>query len=135
MLWMPGFRKRLLADRGKLGRWGERYCEKFLKKQGYKFLARNFSCKYGEIDLIFINPKVSAPEIIFVEVKTRRHEKLTKAQHAVNYKKRRRIGYTAKHFIQQYQIKDKHPRYDVIAVITGDKGKATVRHYENAFVP
>ena len=44
-------RGRLLADRKKLGRWGEKRCESFLKKKGFKRLARNFSCKSGEIDL------------------------------------------------------------------------------------
>lgn len=135
MLWLPGYRKRLLADRAKLGRWGERRCEKFLKNQGCTFVARNYTCKYGEIDLIFINPAVSPPEIVFVEVKTRRREKRYKAQDAVGYKKRRRIGYTAKDFIRKYQIKDKQPRFDIIAVILGDKSAPIIRHYKNAFVP
>jgi putative endonuclease len=135
LLFLPGYRKRLLADRGKLGRWGEKRCEKFHKKQGYSFLARNYSCKYGEIDLVFIKPDASPPDIVFVEVKTRRREKLYKAQDAVGRKKRRRIGYTAKDFIRKYQIKDKQPRFDVIAVILGDKSAPKIRHYKNAFVP
>ena len=134
MLWVPGFRKRLLSDRRKLGRWGESRCEKFLKNQGYRLIARNFSCKYGEIDLIFMSAG-SAPGLVFVEVKTRRNERLRKAQEAVGYKKRRRIGYTAKHFIRQYQIKDKSMRFDVVAIILGDKGTPQIRHYKNAFVP
>ena len=31
---------RLLADKKRLGRWGEKRCEKFLKRQGLKTLAR-----------------------------------------------------------------------------------------------
>ena len=135
MLWVPGFRKRLLSDRRKLGRWGESRCEKFLKKQGYRFVARNFSCKYGEIDLIFMSAANSAPGLVFVEVKTRRNERFRKAQEAVGCHKRRRIGFTAKHFIQQYQIKDKSLRFDVVAIILGDKGTPQIRHYKNAFVP
>ena len=132
MFWVPGFRKRLLADRHKLGRWGERYTQKFFKKQGCRFVARNFSCKYGEIDLIFMG---SEGGLVFIEVKTRRNERVRKAQQAVGFHKRRRIGYTAKRFIQQYKIKDKSLRFDVVAVILGDKGSPQIRHYKNAFVP
>lgn len=135
MLWVPGYRKRLLSDRRKLGRWGEGRCEKFLKKQGYRLVARNFSCKYGEIDLIFMSAENAVPGLVFVEVKTRRNERKRKAQQAVGFKKRRRIGYTAKHFIQKYQIKDKPLRFDVVAIILGEKGTPQVRHYKNAFVP
>jgi putative endonuclease len=135
LLWVPGYRKKLLSDRGKLGRWGESCCEKILKKQGYKFVARNFSCKYGEIDLIFMDSGSVTPGLVFVEVKTRRNEKRIKAQAAVGFKKRRRIGYTAKHFIQQYKIKDKPLRFDIVAIIVGDKGRPQIRHYKNAFVP
>jgi len=77
----------------------------------------------------------SAPGLVFVEVKTRRTEKKRKAQEAVGYHKRRRIGYTAKNFVQQYQIKDKPLRFDVVAIIVGDKGAPQIRHYKNAFVP
>lgn len=135
MLWLPGFRKRLLSNHGKLGRWGENYCEKFLKKQGFMFVARNFKCKYGEIDLIFVNPCPTPPEIVFIEVKTRRREGRFRAQDAVLKKQRRRIGHAAKYFIRKYQIKDKQPRFDIIAVFLADKGPPKTQYYKNAFVP
>lgn len=135
MLWLPGFRKRLLSNRGKLGRWGENHCEKFLKKLGYIFVARNFKCKSGEIDLVFVNPASSPPEIIFVEVKTRRRQGRYKATDAVLKKQRKRIGYAAKHFIKKYQVKDKQPRFDIIAIFLGDKGAPEVQHYKSSFIP
>jgi len=135
MLWIPGYRRKLLADRGRLGRWGEKHCEKFLKKNGYRFVARNFGCKYGEIDLVFMNMDRTSGGLVFVEVKTRRNERFRKAQAAVGYKKRKRIGYTAKNFVQRYKLTNKPQRFDVMAVILGDKGKPEVRHYINAFVP
>ena len=135
MLSRPLFRKRFLTDRKKLGRWGEKYCENFLKKQGYKFIARNFTHKKGEIDLIFISPTPALPVLVFVEVKTRRREKRYKAQDSVGYKKRRKIIYTANHFIRRYKIKDKPIRFDIAAVILPPKGPPQIRHYKNAFVP
>ncbi len=61
-------RRKLLADRKLLGQWGEKRCRKFLKSKGFKKLARSFSCKRGEIDLVMVAPDGG---IVFVEVKTR----------------------------------------------------------------
>ena len=43
-------RRRLLKDRARLGRWGERHCERFLQNKGMRTLIRNYSCKLGELD-------------------------------------------------------------------------------------
>ena len=64
-------RNKLLADIKLLGKWGERQCEKFLKRKGFKTLTRNFTCKAGEIDLVMVD---SDRSIVFVEVKTRTDE-------------------------------------------------------------
>ncbi|PJE68462.1 YraN family protein, partial [Candidatus Shapirobacteria bacterium CG10_big_fil_rev_8_21_14_0_10_38_8] len=50
-----------------LGGRGESLAVDILRKQGYKILQRNFSCKIGEIDIIALDDNV----LIFVEVKTR----------------------------------------------------------------
>ena len=51
-------------DKGKIG---EKYAEKYLKKNGYKILERNMRNEYSEIDII----AESKEYIIFVEVKSR----------------------------------------------------------------
>jgi putative endonuclease len=127
---LAGIRGRLLADSGKFGRWGEKHCERFLKRKGMGVLARNFKCKWGEIDLIMSDGK---SKIVFVEVKTRSYEKLSSAQAAVGKKKQTRLAKTARHFLKKYKIKDRALRFDVVAVILGQTGAAEVRHYENAF--
>ncbi|MCK4886984.1 MAG: YraN family protein, partial [Planctomycetes bacterium] len=78
-------RRKLLADPKKLGRWGERYSEKFLKRRGLKLLARNFSSRDGEIDLVMVDRDSS---VVFVEVKTRANEQFDSAESAVNYSKK-----------------------------------------------
>ena len=132
MFWLPGQRRRLLSDSKLLGRWGETHCEKFLKRQGYAFVARNFACKSGELDLIMCSDQGS---LIFVEVKTRRSEEFAPAQSAVNYKKRKKMASTARWFTNQYDLKDRLMRFDVMAVVLGEKGPVEVRHYKNAFMP
>ena len=132
MLWFPGKRKKLLSNPKMLGRWGEKRCENFLKSNGYKFIARNYSCKTGEIDLIFSCENGS---IVFVEVKTRQDEQMAPAQEAVNFKKQRSLVKSSEFFLEQYNIKNKPMRFDVMAVVLGKSGPEEIRHYKNAFTP
>ena len=132
MFLLPGSRRKLLANPKLLGRWGERRCRRYLKRKGLKIISQNYICKLGEIDLIAAETNGA---IVFVEVKTRRDEDFARAQDAVNYKKRVKLGRLAKFFLKTYKIKDKPYRFDVVAVVLGEKGPAEIRHYENAFVP
>ena len=131
MLWLPGGRDRLLADPKGFGRWGERRCERFLKGKGLKTVARNFSCRSGEIDLIMSD----GGAIVFVEVKTRRNEDFVSAKSAVTRGKQLRMIKAAKWFLKSYNVKNKALRFDVVTVVLGEKGPAEIRHYAKAFVP
>ena len=73
--------------------------------------------------------------LVFVEVKTRRNEHTATAQSAVNSNKRQRLTRAANQFVRQYKITNKPLRFDVMAVVLGDKGSPEIRHYKNAFVP
>ena len=95
-------------------------------------IARNFRCKIGEIDLIMSD---DSGAIVFIEVKTRRSESLANAQDAVNFPKRQKLVNSAKYFVKQYDIKGRPLRFDVMAVVLGEKGPVEIRHYRNAFVP
>ena len=132
MLWLPGKRRRLLANSKLLGRWGEKCCLRFLKRKGFTLIARNFACRAGEIDLI-VNDNGKA--IVFVEVKTRRDENYASAQSAVTPAKRTRMVRAAKSFIKTYKVKEKPMRFDVVAVVLKEQGSPEIRHYENAFRP
>ena len=44
-------RHKLLTDTKRLGRWGEKQSERFLRRKGLRTLTRNFNCKTGELDL------------------------------------------------------------------------------------
>jgi putative endonuclease len=129
---LPVTRRRLLRDRKLLGRWGEKRCERFLRRKGFKTIVRNFTSKLGEIDLIAGD---SNGAIVFVEVRTRADESYTQAQETVTPKKQARLIRTAKYFLKTYRVKDRPLRFDVVAVVLGQKGPAQIRHYENAFTP
>ncbi len=124
-------KRRLLADKDLLGRWGQRRCEKFLKSKGLQKLARNFSCKAGEIDLIMVDFDGT---IVFVEVKTRASEDFSPTESVITLDKRDKIYMTALHFLKAYKIEDRPCRFDVVTVVLGQAGPVQIRHYENAFV-
>lgn len=55
----------------KIGNDGEILALQLLQQKGYLFLAQNYFCKWGEIDIIVKDPHTH--EIVFVEVKTRKN--------------------------------------------------------------
>ncbi len=61
--WIANLRSQL-----PLGRRGERAAEKYLRRNGYRIVARNFRAAGAEIDLVAMDGET----LVFVEVKTRR---------------------------------------------------------------
>ncbi len=131
----PGNRKSKIVNRKStelLGRWGEKRCEKFLKRKGLKTLTRNFYCKTGEIDLIMVDTNRT---LVFVEVKTRANEDFSTSESAVTKAKKTRMLRTARYFLATNDIEDRPFRFDVVTIVLGEKGPGQIRHYKNVFVP
>ena len=124
-------KRRLLADKELLGRWGEKRCEKFLKRKGLKTLTRNFSCKTGEIDMVMVD---SDGTLVFIEVKTRTNEDFSTSESAVTKAKKTRMLRTARYFLAINNIENRPFRFDVVTIVLGEKGPEQIRHYENAFL-
>jgi putative endonuclease len=125
-------REKLYSDKDRLGRWGEKRSEKFLKRKGLKTLTKNYSCKTGEIDLVMVDTDHS---IVFVEVKTRFSESFEAAESVITYGKKLKLARTARYFLSTNNIRNRSYRFDVIAVISSPDTKTQIRHYENAFIP
>jgi putative endonuclease len=121
-----------LADGKKLGRWGEKRCEKFLKRKGLKKLARNFSCKTGEIDLVMVAPDRT---IVFVEVKTRVNESFAPTEEVITPAKKNKLARTTRYFLAIHNIENRPFRFDVVTIVLGQTGPVQIKHYQNAFVP
>jgi putative endonuclease len=125
-------RRRLLADRKKLGRWGEKRCEKYLIRKGLRKLARNFSCKTGEIDLVMVAPDRT---IVFVEVKTRTDESFAATEEVITPAKKNKLSRTAQYFLRTHNIENRPFRFDVVTIVLAPTGPVRIKHYENAFIP
>lgn len=114
---------------GALGRAGEDLVAAEIKKRGFILSARNFGCRFGEIDIIAENNT----HILFIEVKTRSAGALGAPREAVDHKKRQRILATAQYYILQNAV-NLQPRFDVAEVWQETGGGPLHMHYiENAF--
>lgn len=112
----------------KLGTKGEGIAAAYLKMKGYKILERQFSIRFGEVDII----AEKKGTIVFVEVKTRKNNDYGAPSEAVTYTKQKRIIQCAKVYMQRYP--DSDARFDVIEIITGGCKIVSVNHIENAFL-
>ncbi len=127
---------KILTPKRILGNFGERAACKYLKRNGYKILARNYVALGHEIDIIAKNKELTA----FVEVKTRslsgNYFEGTRPSSAVTPEKQRSIIKTAKFYIAENRL-DGRVRLDVIEVLTDGTGKNTkvsqIKHLTGAF--
>ena len=114
-----------------IGNYGEEAAVKYLKKNKYIILERNFSISGGEIDII----AKKGDYVIFVEVKTRSNESYGGGLEAVNFVKQQRLVKAARVYMQK--LGDVPVRFDVIEVKGCMDGKKFinegVEHIENAF--
>lgn len=106
---------------------GESAAADFLKKRGYKIIGRNYSCRFGEIDIIAQKGNF----IVFVEVKTRKDEHFAAPCEFVTPKKQERVIKTAMLWLQQNDC-ELQPRFDVVEVLGEGKARQ-IRHIEDAF--
>jgi putative endonuclease len=125
-------RRKLLSDRARLGRWGERRAERFLRGQCLKTLGRNVACQTGELDLVMVD---SDGMLVFIEVKTRADERYVPAETAISPAKKRRMVRAGRYFLACHDLQGRPFRFDVVTVILGHSGRPQIRHYRNAFVP
>ena len=101
-----------------LGKAGEELAADFLKKQGYKILARNYKTRLGEIDIVAKHKDT----LCFIEVKTRRSVKFGLPQEAVSWRKQGQISKAALIFLKEKNLLDKKARFDIVSVLNSDKG-------------
>ncbi len=119
-----------------VGDFGECEAAKFLRKNGYKILERNYVALGKEIDIIAKNKDF----LVFCEVKTRKtNENLVKKygrpRDAVNKEKQMHISSAARYYLAKNKT-DKKIRFDVIEVFleNQDENKtADIVHICDAF--
>ena len=94
------------------GKAGEKAAVKFLKKQGYRIVEKNYRNTSGEIDIVAEQDRV----LVFVEVKSRADGQKGEPLEAVTPHKQRKIGQVAKGFLSQHRIVNRDCRFDVVGI-------------------
>lgn len=110
-----------------LGDNGEQAVCSFLENKEFSILQRNYSTKWGEIDIIAQQGETLA----FIEVKTRKHNYFPIAT-VVNKPKQQKIIKTAKFYCASNKVVDKVIRFDVAAVLFNGAEHA-IEYIPNAF--
>ena len=91
----------------------------FLQHQRLRFVARNVTCRGGEIDLVMRDRDGS---LVFVEVRARRQRQYGGAAASIGWLKKQRIVRAAQHYLaSRNQVSRDQPacRFDVIAFEAG----------------
>ncbi len=123
---MKNLFRKLLGDRG------ERAAVKFLKKQGYRILAKQHRNTFGEIDII----AQDGPTTVFVEVKTRTSDKDGQPFEAVDRRRQERLVRAGLAWLKKHNRLELPARFDIISILWPEDGtEPKLSHYQNAFEP
>ncbi len=110
-----------------LGKKGEDRAARFLNKQGYKILERNYRTPSGELDLIALHQGA----VVFIEVKTRTSDAFGAPELAVTPQKQRRMIKAALGYIKRKNFHQVPCRFDVVAISAASEKE--IEFIQNAF--
>lgn len=117
-----------MADKKKIGAYGENRAADFLIRNGYKIIDRHFQTRTGEIDLI----AKKNDQIVFVEVKTRTSRNFGLPEEAIDWRKRIKLLETARWYLAGNASGIENYRIDSVAVeINRAESKIKIRHCRN----
>lgn len=112
----------------KVGDEAENLVAGVLERDGYKIRARNFVCRYGEIDLVAEKGEL----VCFVEVRMRSSAAWGDPSHSVSWAKQKKIVRAALHYLFRNDLSDRMIRFDVVSVVGRGKN-AQLEHIPDAF--
>ena len=113
------------------GAWGERKAAAYLRRKGCRIVGKNFSCRFGEIDIIAEN----SDYLIFCEVKLRKSGAFGAPREFVTAQKQQRLRKTAEIYLSQHPT-EKQPRFDVVEIYAENgifTARPVINHLEDVF--
>ena len=116
---------------GTLGRIGEAIAARYIERNlQWQILAQNWSCQYGELDLITQDDEV----VVIIEVRTRRGANaMDLALASVNQRKQEKLMMLADLYRDEAGISHTTPiRIDVVGIAIGNNGLAQVEMVRDA---
>jgi putative endonuclease len=113
-----------------IGSRAERQAERYLQKKGYQVIERNWTCRWGEIDLICKKDGI----LVFVEVKYRLSRAYGEPFEAVTGRKRHRLWRAVNLYLSSNGLSNISCRLDIISVYGKSAFKEQellLRHFKN----
>lgn len=111
-----------------IGKSGEEIATKYLLKNDYTIIERNFCCRQGEIDIIAQDKN----EIVFIEVKTRTNKNYGEPIEAVTYYKQKHIIKSVQYYLYIKKLQNAFIRIDIIEIYQKTENKYHINHIKNA---
>lgn len=98
-----------------VGKRGEDLTHRYLQRQGYRVVARNFTPRggHGELDLIAWH----GDRLVVVEVKSRQSDGFGSPDRAIDENKRRTLFRVAREFARRAEVPWERVRFDLVSVI------------------
>jgi putative endonuclease len=107
-----------------LGQHGEDLAAEYLRRAGFRILARNWRCAEGEIDIVMADRRT----LVACEVKTRSGTRYGTPLEAVTRKKRNRLRRLAVRWVVANGVLFDEVRVDVVEVLRDERGGFTIEH-------
>lgn len=110
----------------RLGRLGERDARRLLEDKGYLFLASDWRCPAGELDLVMRD----GATVVFVEVKTLRRRGFYGPMANLSLRQMRRNIRAGQAYLRDYAPDGSECRYDLVEVVRGRWWCREIRHHQ-----
>lgn len=110
------------ARKAAVGAYGERVAAAHLKDQGMAILATNWTCHFGEIDIVARD----GDTLVVCEVKTRTSASHGTGLEAVTGQKAARLRRLASHWVEVHGVEPAAIRIEVVWVQVPSRGAAEV---------
>lgn len=116
----------------KLGALGEKIAAQHLEAaEGYRIIAKNYTCFLGEIDIIARDQKT----LVFVEVRSGTLPFAGWAEESIGFRKQKKLKQLAAFYLEKKGWQDREVRFDVVIILftTKDFSVQEINLIKNAF--
>jgi putative endonuclease len=110
----------------------ERAAARFLRRLGYRILARNVNLIVGELDIVALDGRT----VVFVEVRSTEGGNVERTTLSIDAVKQRKLTAAAMAYLQKHRLLDVSSRFDAIIVSwPANQRLPQIVHFPNAFEP
>jgi putative endonuclease len=118
-------RRRRTWDRNlAAGRRGEDLAHRYLRREGFLIVARNYRMASGEAEADLIARE--GEDLVIVEVKTRESTDYGPPERAVNPEKQRHLIRVAREYARKTDTPWERVRFDVVSIVMGERPVITL---------